>query len=100
MPTVGHGDVLTFGDVRLDLTAMRASVGGQEVELSLREFALAAHFLRHPGVVLTRSSLLREVWHLDFDPGSNVVDVYVGYLRAKIGADRITTVRGVGYRWG
>lgn len=77
----------------------RATVDGREVELSTREFALAEQFLRNPGDVLTREVLLSRVWGLDFDPGSNVVDVYVRYLRAKLGADHIVTVRGEGYRW-
>ena len=87
------------GDVSLDVLSRRATVDGREVDLSAREFALAEHFLRHPGQVLSREQLLSRVWGLDFDPGSNVVDVYVRYLRAKLGPDRITTVRGAGYRW-
>jgi two-component system, OmpR family, copper resistance phosphate regulon response regulator CusR len=90
---------LVRGDVTLDLLAHRALVGGREIELSRREFALAEQFLRNPGQVLSREQLLSRVWGLDFDPGSNVVDVYVGYLRTKVGADHITTVRGAGYRW-
>ena len=73
-------------------------VGNQEVDLSAREFALAETFLRHPGDVLTRERLLSEVWGFDFDPGSNVVDVYVRYLRRKLGDTVIETVRGMGYR--
>ncbi|WP_029144569.1 response regulator transcription factor [Microbacterium luticocti] len=91
--------ILGRDDVVLDLLARRATVGGAEVELSAREFSLAEQFLRHPGEVLTREWLLSEVWGLNFDPGSNVVDVYVRYLRGKLGHDRITTVRGAGYRW-
>jgi DNA-binding response OmpR family regulator len=90
---------LSRGDVELDLLARRITVGGQEIDLSAREFTLAEQFLRHPGEVLTREWLLSEVWGMNFDPGSNVVDVYVRYLRGKLGHDRITTVRGVGYRW-
>ncbi|MCT9820537.1 response regulator transcription factor [Microbacterium sp. W1N] len=90
---------LTRGPVSLDVLGRRASVDGRDVDLSAREFALAEQFLRHPGQVLTRDVLLSRVWGLDFDPGSNVVDVYVRYLRAKLGADNITTVRGEGYRW-
>lgn len=93
------GFVLTQGDVELDLLARRVMVGGREVELSAREFTLAEQFMRHPGEVLSRERLLREVWGLNFDPGSNVVDVYVRYLRSKIGHDHIVTVRGAGYRW-
>lgn len=90
---------LSHGDVTLDILARRTTVGAREVDLSAREFALAEQFLRHPGDVLTREMLLRSVWGMDFDPGSNVVDVYVRYLRAKLGSDRIATVRGEGYRW-
>jgi DNA-binding response OmpR family regulator len=95
----GSGVVLSRGDVSLDLRSRNAVVGDHEVELSAREFALAREFLRHPGEVLSREQLLSRVWGLDFDPGSNVVDVYVRYLRAKFGHERIATVRGVGYRW-
>lgn len=91
--------VVTAGDVALDMLTRRATVMGVEIELSAREFALAEQFLRHPGQVLSREQLLSRVWGLDFDPGSNVVDVYVRYLRAKFGAHRISTVRGAGYRW-
>jgi len=90
---------LVRGDVTLDLLGHRATVNGREIELSRREFALAEQFLRNPGQVLSREQLLSRVWGLDFDPGSNVVDVYVGYLRTKVGAQHITTVRGAGYRW-
>jgi DNA-binding response OmpR family regulator len=91
--------VLQRGDVTLDVLARSVRVGDRDVDLSAREFALAEQFLRHPGEVLTREVLLSRVWGLDFDPGSNVVDVYVRYLRAKIGPDNIVTVRGEGYRW-
>lgn len=91
--------VVAAGDVALDMLTRRATVQGREIELSAREFALAEQFLRHPGQVLSREQLLSRVWGLDFDPGSNVVDVYVRYLRAKFGPERISTVRGAGYRW-
>ncbi len=90
---------ISHGGIRLDMLARRASVDGRDVDLSAREFALAEQFLRHPGQVLSREQLLSRVWGLDFDPGSNVVDVYVRYLRSKFGPERITTVRGAGYRW-
>lgn len=90
---------LSHGGVVLDIMARRVTVNGREVDLSAREFALAEQFLRHPGSVLSREQLLSRVWGLDFDPGSNVVDVYVRYLRGKLGAKRIVTVRGAGYRW-
>ncbi len=94
----GEVTVLTAGDLSLDLRTRRASVGSRVVDLSAREFALAETFLRHPGQVLAREQLLSSVWGYDFDPGSNVVDVYVRYLRRKLGAERIETVRGMGYR--
>jgi DNA-binding response OmpR family regulator len=90
---------LEAGGVQLDLRTRRAVVAGREVELSAREFALAEIFMRHPGQVLSREQLLDQVWGYDFDPGSNVVDVYVGYLRRKFGAATIATVRGMGYRF-
>lgn len=90
--------VLMVGDVSLDLRTRRARVAGKEVDLSAREFALAEMFLRNPDQVLSREQLLSRVWGMDFDPGSNVVDVYVRYLRKKLGADVIETVRGMGYR--
>ena len=68
------------------------------MELSAREFTLTETFLRNPGQVLSREQLLSHVWGYDFDPGSNVVDVYVRYLRQKLGARRIETLRGAGYR--
>lgn len=89
---------LSCGGLSLDLRTRRATVGGRTVDLSAREFALAETFLRHPGQVLSREQLLSHVWGYDFDPGSNVVDVYVRYLRRKLGADRFTTLRGMGYR--
>jgi two-component system, OmpR family, copper resistance phosphate regulon response regulator CusR len=90
--------VLRHGEITLDLRARRITVDGTTLDLSAREFGLAEQFLRHPDQVLSREQLLSRVWGFDFDPGSNVVDVYVRYLRAKIGADRIETVRGMGYR--
>jgi DNA-binding response OmpR family regulator len=89
---------LRRGDLELDLRTRRATVGTATVELSAREFALAEEFLRHPDQVLSREQLLSRVWGMDFDPGSNVVDVYVRYLRGKFGTDSIETVRGMGYR--
>lgn len=90
---------LLVGDVALDLRARTVVVGdGAPSELSAREFALAETLFSEPGRVWTRSELLSRVWGYDHDPGSNVVDVYIGYLRRKVGARRITTVRGMGYR--
>ncbi|GLY26752.1 response regulator transcription factor [Kineosporia sp. NBRC 101731] len=90
--------VLTHGALALDLRSRRAAVEGRTVELSAREFALAETFVRHPGQVLSREQLLSHVWGYDFDPGSNVVDVYVRYLRKKLGVQWFETVRGMGYR--
>jgi len=90
--------VLRAGDVALDLRTRRAKVGARTVDLTAREFTLAEVFLRHPGQVLTREQLLSRVWGYNYDPGSNVVDVYVGYLRRKFGSSRISTLRGMGYR--
>jgi len=88
---------LSHGDLTLDLRTRRAEAGGVSVELSAREFTMLEVFLRHPDQVLTREQLLSHVWGYDFDPGSNVVDVYVGYLRRKLGKERFATVRGMGY---
>jgi DNA-binding response OmpR family regulator len=90
--------VLEAGSVRLDLVARRATVDGRQTELTAREFLLAETFLRHPGQVLSREQILDRVWGLSHDPGSNIVDVYIGYLRRKLGAGVIETVRGMGYR--
>jgi DNA-binding response OmpR family regulator len=90
--------VLRAGDVALDLRTRRVTVADRSVELTAREFALAETFFRHPGQVLSREQLLSHVWGYDYDPGSNVVDVYVGYLRKKLGEGRIVTVRGMGFR--
>ena len=90
---------LSAGAVTLDLGTRRAQVGGKVVDLSAREFRMAEFFLLNVGQVLSREQLLSHVWDYDFDPGSNVVDVYVGYLRKKLGAATIATVRGMGYRF-
>ena len=90
--------VLTHGEWSLDLRTRRATVAGRSVDLTAREFTLAEMFLRNPGHVLSREQLLSGAWGYDFDPGSNVVDVYVRYLRRKLGADHFETVRGMGYR--
>ena len=95
----GGEATLSAGGFRLDLRTRRVQVSGAEVDLSAREFTLLEIFLRNPGQVLSREQLLDHVWGFDFDPGSNVVDVYVGYLRRKLGSSAITTVRGMGYRF-
>jgi two-component system, OmpR family, copper resistance phosphate regulon response regulator CusR len=96
--TRGVEAILAVDGLKLDLHSRRAIVRGREVELSAREFALAEEFLRNPDRVLSREQLLSRVWGYDFDPGSNIVDVYVGYLRSKLGSEHIETVRGMGYR--
>jgi DNA-binding response OmpR family regulator len=90
--------VLRSGSLQLDVRSRKASVDGRVVELTAREFSLLETFMRHPKQVLSREQLLSRVWSLGFDPGSNLVDVYVGYLRRKLGEGSIETVRGVGYR--
>ncbi|MBW4655249.1 MAG: response regulator transcription factor [Kaiparowitsia implicata GSE-PSE-MK54-09C] len=91
--------VLTQGDIALDLRTRRLRLGGQPVDLSAREFTLLETFMRNADQVLSRQHLLDLVWGYDYEPGSNVVDVYVGYLRKKLGSHAIETVRGMGYRF-
>jgi two-component system, OmpR family, copper resistance phosphate regulon response regulator CusR len=90
--------VMRVGDLSLDLRTRRAEVEGVTVTLTAREFTMLEMFLRHPDQVLSREQLLSHVWGYDYDPGSNVVDVYVAYLRRKLGKHRFETVRGMGYR--
>lgn len=90
---------LRVGDVALDLRTRWVTVQGEAIELSTREFELLRTFLERPNQVLSRELLLSSVWGYDYDPGSNVIDVYVGYLRRKLGAHHFATVRGVGYRF-
>ncbi len=91
-------DRLQIGNVVLDLRTRKAQVGDRWIELPAREFTLAETLFRHAGQVMSREQLLDHVWGYDYDPGSNVVDVYIGYLRKKLGSHLIETVRGVGYR--
>jgi two-component system OmpR family response regulator len=86
------------GTLRLDPATHRAWRGDTEIELSAKGFALFEAFMRRPGEVLSRGQLLEAAWELGFESRSNVVDVYVRYLRARIGHGAIETVRGVGYR--
>lgn len=90
--------MLRCGDLTLDLRTRRARTGERTVDLTAREFTLLEMFLRHPGQVLSREQILSHVWGYDFDPGSNIVDVYVRGLRRKLGHARVETVRGMGYR--
>ena len=92
---------LEVGDLTLDLLTREAQINGRDVPLSAREFALLAYLMRHPGQVLSRQQILNGVWGYTFDPRSNLVDVYIGYLRRKLGRTvtrPIETVRGMGYR--
>jgi DNA-binding response OmpR family regulator len=89
---------LSVGEVSLDLRSRRATIGDQTVELTAREFSLLETFMRHPGQVLTREQILSHVWGYFFDPQTNLVNVYVGALRKKLGDGTIETVRGAGYR--
>lgn len=97
-PGSTESTVLRAGDLSLDLRTRRAIAGDSSIDLTTREFSLLEALLRHPDEVLTRQQLLSLVWGFDFDPGSNVVDVYIRYLRGKLGSHRIETVRGAGYR--
>jgi DNA-binding response OmpR family regulator len=90
--------VLEAGGVTLDLRTRKAMVGGKLVDLTAREFTMLETLMNHPGQVLSREQLLAHVWGYDYDPGSNVVEVYVRYLRRKLGDKTIETVRGMGYR--
>jgi two-component system response regulator QseB len=90
--------VLRAGSVVLDLRTRRAATDGRTVDLTAREFTMLEVLIRHAGQVLSREQLLSHVWGYDYDPGSNVVDVYIGYLRRKLGSNSIETVRGMGYR--
>jgi two-component system response regulator QseB len=90
--------VLRAGEIVLDLRTRRATSEGRTVDLTAREFTMLEVLIRHPDQVLSREQLLSHVWGYDYDPGSNVVDVYIGYLRKKLGSDTIETVRGMGYR--
>jgi DNA-binding response OmpR family regulator len=97
---VGEDQYITLqsGNVVLDLRTRQVKIGDRLVELPAREFAMAEMFCRHPGQVISREQLLDYVWGYDYNPGSNIVDVYVGYLRKKLGSKVIETVRGMGYR--
>ena len=89
---------MRVGDMTLDLLSRSVTVGGETMDMTAREFALAEAFFTSPGQVLSREQILSRVWGYDFDPRSNVVDVYIGRLRKKLGEGRITGIRGIGYR--
>jgi DNA-binding response OmpR family regulator len=101
-PPLQTGTVLVVGDLEMDTATRLVQRGGCPIELSCREFSLLEYLMRHPNQVLTRTQIGEHIWNLDFYNESNVVDVYIGYLRRKIdkGHDvpMIQTVRGVGYR--
>jgi two-component system, OmpR family, response regulator len=86
------------GSICLDLVQREVTIGGRTCSLAAREFSLLKAFADHPGQVLSRQELLSMAWGMNFDPGTNLVDVYVGYLRSKLGEPVIDTVRGAGYR--
>ncbi len=94
---------LTGGGVEIDLLTREVRRDGQPVRLSTTEFELLTYLMRNAGHVLTREQILRAVWGYDYDPGTNVVDVYVGYLRRKLrnveGGAPISTIRSIGYRF-
>ena len=89
---------LAVGSITLNLLTRKVTRAGNEYELTAREYGILEYLMRHPGQIISREQLLSEVWSYDHDPESNVVDVYVRYLRQKLGDDAIQTVRGVGYR--
>ena len=93
--------VLTLADLQLDLISRQVTRAGKRIELTAKEFALLEFFIRHPGRVLSRTLIAQHVWGVDFDTFTNVIDVYVNYLRKKIDTDfepkLVHTVRGVGY---
>jgi two-component system OmpR family response regulator len=94
--------VIEVGDLRLDPATREVWRGEEEIELSAKEFALLEVFMRRPGYVLSRTQLLDQAWEYDFEHRSNVIEVYIRYLRRKIdlpfGVESLETVRGAGYR--
>ncbi len=90
--------LLTIGDLNLNLRTRCAQFKDEQIELSTKEFTFLETLMRHHGQVMSREQLLDHVWGYNYDPGSNIVDVYIGYLRKKIGGNSIETVRGMGYR--
>ncbi len=101
-PEQRESSVLEAAGIRMDLLTRRVERDGHEVQLTAREFEVLAYLMRHPDQVLSREQILNAVWGLDFEPGTKVLEVYVGYLRRKLGdtggPDPIETVRNVGYR--
>jgi two-component system, OmpR family, response regulator len=101
-PGQRESSVLDAGGIEMDLRTRRVRRNGHDVQLTAREFEVLAYLMRHPDQVLSREQILNAVWGFDFDPGTKVLEVYIGYLRRKLGAtdeaDPIETVRNVGYR--
>jgi DNA-binding response OmpR family regulator len=101
-PGQRESSLLEAAGIRMDLRTRRVGRDGHDVQLTAREFEVLAYLMRHPDQVLSREQILNAVWGLDFDPGTKVLEVYIGYLRRKLGGaggtDPIETVRNVGYR--
>ena len=90
---------ISHGRVTIDVATRDVRIGGRSVDLTHREFTLLETLMRHAGQVLSQAQLLDQVWGYDRDPSSNVVEVYVGYLRKKLRRDVVETIRGAGYRF-
>jgi two-component system OmpR family response regulator len=90
--------VLTVGELTLDPARRRVAHGGDEITLTAREYALLEYLMRRPGEVVSKTELLDHVWDASLDTAPNAVEVYIGYLRRKLGRDALETVRGAGYR--
>ena len=101
-PPLQAGNILCMADLEMDISQREVKRAGKRIELSPREFSLLELLLRHPKQILSRTQIIEHVWNFDFFSDTNVVDVYIGYLRQKIDHDfsptLIHTVRGVGYR--
>ncbi len=102
-PALSVDTVISFKDIELDTVRHEVRRRGERIELSGREFSILEYFMRNPNQILTRTQIAEHIWNFDSYAGSNVVDVYIGYLRKKIDIDPtrsfITTIRGVGYRF-
>lgn len=99
IPQLKQEKLLRAGDLVLDLSKRQVKLGVRQIKLSNQEFILLDTFLRYPDRILSRDNLLNYVWGYNYDYNSNIVDVYVGYLRKKLGSNFIETVRGIGYRF-
>lgn len=101
-PGQHESSVLDVDGIRMDVRTRRVKRDGHDVQLTAREFEVLAYLMRHPDQVLSREQILNAVWGFDFDPGTKVLEVYIGYLRKKLAtaeaSDPIETVRNVGYR--